>query len=269
MNILGGRAQILRAISNLLTNARDAMQDIGQLGIRTENRYVDVPSGRFASVQKGEYVRLTISDTGTGIPPDILPRIFDPFFTTKASTLRHGSGLGLSVVNAVVEDHNGCIDYESVPGVGTSFYLYFPTTREGISERESSEIIGGTEKVLIVDDDQVQREVNSRLLGKLGYTATAVKSGEEALEFLLNHPQDLLVLDMIMPDGIDGTETLRRALSINPSQKTVIVSGYAESENVKEALRLGASQFVRKPLSLNAVAEAVRKALDSEPKLRV
>jgi two-component system cell cycle sensor histidine kinase/response regulator CckA len=267
MNIRGGGSQIFRAVSNLISNAREAMQDIGQLTVRTENSYVDVSSGRFADVQKGEYVRLTISDTGIGIAPDILPRIFDPFFTTKTSGRKRGSGLGLSVVHAVIEDHDGCIDYESVPGVGTSFYLYFPTTRENTGTNRQNEIVGGKERILVVDDDKVQREVNSRLLDRLGYDVNVVKSGEEALDILREHPQDLLILDMIMPDGIDGTETLRRALEINPSQKAIIVSGFAENQRVQEALLLGASEFIRKPLTFKTIAQAVRRVLD--PKTEV
>jgi PAS domain S-box-containing protein len=251
MNIRGGGSQVFRAVSNLISNAREAMQDIGQLIIRTENSYVDVSSGRFADVQKGEYAKLTISDTGIGISPDILPRIFDPFFTTKTSNRKRGSGLGLSVVHAVVENHDGCIDYESVPGGGTSFSLYFPTTRENTGTNMRNEIVGGKEKILAVDDDKVQREVNRKLLDKLGYDVDVAKNGEEALDILQEHPQDLLILDMIMPDGIDGAETLRRAMEINPSQKAIIVSGFAENQRVQEALRLGASEFIRKHLPSN------------------
>jgi PAS domain S-box-containing protein len=264
MNIRGGGSQIIRAVSNLISNAREAMQDNGQLTVRTENSYVDASSGRFADVQKGEYVKLTIADTGIGMSPDILPRIFDPFFTTKTSSRKRGSGLGLSVVHAVVEDHDGCIDYESVPGVGTSFYLYFPTTRENAGTNRRNEIVGGKEKILVVDDDKVQREVNRKLLDKLGYDVDIVKSGEEALDILRKHSQDLLILDMIMPDGIDGTETLRRALEFDPSQKAIIVSGFAENQRVQEALRLGASEFIRKPLTFKSIAQAVRRALDSK-----
>jgi CheY-like chemotaxis protein len=267
MNIRGGGSQVFRAVSNLISNAREAMQDIGQLIIRTENSYVDVSSGRFADVQKGEYAKLTISDTGIGISPDILPRIFDPFFTTKTSNRKRGSGLGLSVVHAVVENHDGCIDYESVPGGGTSFSLYFPTTRENTGTNMRNEIVGGKEKILAVDDDKVQREVNRKLLDKLGYDVDVAKNGEEALDILQEHPQDLLILDMIMPDGIDGAETLRRAMEINPSQKAIIVSGFAENQRVQEALRLGASEFIRKPLTFKSIAQAVRRALDSKTEI--
>jgi len=122
---------------------------------------------------------------------------------------------------------------------------------------------------LIVDDDLIQRDVTSKLIEKLGYQATTAESGEKAINTLKEHPQDMLVLDMIMPGGIDGTETLRRALEIDPSLRAIIVSGYAESKSVKEALRLGASAFVRKPLTLESISQAVRNALDSAPKMTV
>lgn len=264
MNIKGGNSQIFRAILNLVHNARDAMMDVGQLTIKTENYYVDKLSGRFGRVPRGEYVKLTVSDTGSGIPADIMPKILDPFFTTKTTTKKRGSGLGLSIVHAVVEDHNGYIDVESTVGEGTNFYLYFPITRESSEETIPEQIVGGTENILIVDDDKVQKDVVSRLLEKLGYKASTVESGEKAIDFIKEKPQDMLVLDMIMPDGIDGAETYEEALKVNPSQKAIIISGYKETQRVEEALKLGAGAFIRKPLTLKTIAQALRKELDKK-----
>lgn len=262
MNIMGGPSQIFRVISNLLTNAREALQDIGQLTIKTENYYVDKMFGKFGRIPKGEYVKLTIADTGCGIPDDVMPKIFDPFFTTKTTDKVRGSGLGLSVVHGVVEDHDGYIDVETTVGKETSFYLYFPITREALEKIEDERIIGGAEKVLIVDDDSIQREVTLKLLKKLGYRAQAVESGEKALGFVKENPQDLIVLDMVMPGGIDGAETYRKVLEINPNQKAIIVSGYTETDRVKEVMNLGVGAFIKKPLTLNTTARAVRKELD-------
>ena len=262
MNIMGGPSQIFRVISNLLTNAREAMQDIGQLTIKTENYYVDKMFGKFGRVPKGEYVKLTIADTGCGIPDNIIPKIFDPFFTTKTTDKVRGSGLGLSVIHGVVKDHNGYIDIDTTIGKETSFYLYFPITRETVEKIEDDRIVGGSEKILIVDDDHVQREVSLKLLGKLGYEALAINSGEKALSIIKDDPHDLIILDMIMPGGIDGAETYRRVLEINPNQRAIIVSGYTESDRVKEAIDLGAGTFIRKPLTLKTIAHAVRKELD-------
>jgi len=191
--------------------------------------------------------------------------MFDPFYSTKTADKRRGSGLGLSVVHAVMEDHGGYIDIQTKPGQGTSFYLYFPITRELVETPTSDNIIGGTENILVVDDDALQREVALNLLIKLGYKAIAVESGEKAIEYLKENSLDLIILDMIMPDGIDGVETYKRALEINPEQKAIIVSGYAETEQVNLAMKLGADSFIRKPLTLKAVARAVRQELEKVP----
>lgn len=262
LNILGGGSQIHRVIINLLCNAVDAMQDIGHIYIRTENYYADDVSSAFGRVPKGEYVKLTISDNGCGISDDIVQKILDPFFSTKTTDKKRGSGLGLSVVDAVIKDHKGFLDLKTQPGKGTSFYIYFPTTRKLAYESDSDETCGGSEKILVVDDDEIQREVSTQLLERLGYEVNQIESGEEAIEFLRETPHDLVILDMIMPGGIDGAETYRRILEVNPKQKAVIVSGFSESERVKVAQELGVGNFIKKPLTKKAIAVAVRAELD-------
>lgn len=264
MSVKGGSSQILRAVANLISNARDAMEDMGHLTVKTQNTYVDKRTGKFGHIPRGEYVLVTIADTGCGIDPEIILKIFDPFFTTKAATLRKGSGLGLSVVHAVMLDHNGFIDMESVLGEGTTVYLYFPITRDSARAITETEIRGGTEKILVIDDDNMQREVVRRLLGKLGYDIYTVESGEKALQVIKDNSFDLIILDMIMPGGIDGAETYKRILEKRPGQPAIVVSGYAESEKVEEARKLGAQAFIRKPLTLKSIAAEVRKELDRE-----
>jgi len=262
--VRGGASQISRAIANLVINAFEAMHDSGLLTLKTENFHVDKIWTRYGRVPEGEYIRLTITDSGGGISEDVIPHIFDPFFTTKSADSKRGSGLGLSVVQAVMEDHGGYIDVKSEPGKGASFYLYFPAAGEHIGTREVKEIIGGSEKILLVDDDPMQREVTLSLLSKLGYDAYAVESGEKALEFIKGNPQDLILLDMVMPAGMDGAETYEKILRIYPGQKAIIVSGYADSDRIEIALQLGASGFVGKPLSLKSIARAVREALEGK-----
>ncbi|MEA1981399.1 MAG: PAS domain S-box protein, partial [candidate division Zixibacteria bacterium] len=262
MDILGGGAQLHRMISNLLHNGIDAMQDIGQITIKTENYYVDDVSIVYGRVPKGEYVKLTISDTGCGISDDIVQKIFDPFFTSKTTDKKRGSGLGMSVVDAVIRDHNGYIDLNTKIGEGTSFYIYFPITRELMDTQDSDKISGGNETVLVVDDDDMQREVSSQMLKKLGYKVSTVKSGKKAVEFLKENPQDLVILDMIMPNGIDGTETYLQILEINSNQKAIILSGYSESDRVLKVQRLGAGAYVKKPITKKVIGAAVRTELD-------
>ncbi len=264
MNIKGAPAQIVRVILNLVTNAIDAMQNCGVLTIKTENFYVDDIAGNYDRIPKGEYVKITISDTGCGIPDEILPKIFDAFFTTKSADKKRGTGLGLSVVAAVMADHNGHIDLKSKVGMGTSCYLYFPITRAEIDKPESEQITGGSERVLVVDDDSLQRGLTLTILSKLGYQATAAESGEKAISLLLKNPQDIIVLDMIMPPGIDGAETYRKMLEVNPNQKAIIISGFSETSRVIEAQRLGAGAYVRKPVNMKTLAAALRAELDKK-----
>jgi PAS domain S-box-containing protein len=262
MPMMGGRSQIHRVLMNLVQNAREAMQDIGRISIRTENSYIDELTTTFAQIPRGEYVKLTISDTGCGILPEIIEKIFDPFFTTKQADRKRGSGLGLSVVDAVVNDHHGYVDLKSEVGKGTSIYLYFPITRATADDLPVESVTGGVEHVLVVDDDQTQREVCLHILERLGYQVEAVMSGEKALELLQVKTFDLLILDMIMPAGIDGTETYRQALNINPRQRAIMLSGFAESDRVIEAQNIGAGAFLRKPVTRTALALAVRRELD-------
>jgi two-component system, cell cycle sensor histidine kinase and response regulator CckA len=262
MNIKGGHAQILRIISNLISNALDSIRDKGRLFIKTENYYLDKRAGINGLIPGGEYCKITIGDTGCGIPENVLPKIFDAFFTTKVADKKRGSGLGLSVVHAVMEDHRGYIDLESKIGKGTTFYLYFPITRETTETAEPNEVAGGSESILIIDDDNMQRNVNSNLLKRYGYAVEVIESGEKAIEILAKRKFDLLIIDMIMPGGIDGTETYRKSLQLNPFQKALIISGFAETDRVKEAMSLGAGAFLRKPLSTKILATAIRKELD-------
>jgi PAS domain S-box-containing protein len=262
----GSAPQLQRALVNLLTNAREAMGDVGTLTIRTGNAYVDQPIGHYARVGIGEYVTLAVEDTGPGIRPEVGDRIFDAFFTTKVIGRRRGSGLGLSVVEAIVEDHGGHVDYESEPGKGTRFTLYFPPSRESVTDGTPGQVRGGDETVLIVDDDVAARELTRELLTALGYTALTAMSGEEALAMLKRQPADLLILDMVMPDGIDGTETYRRALELHPSQRAIVLSGFAEGDRTNQARALGVSGFLRKPVRMETLAQAVRAALDANAK---
>jgi len=262
MNISGGASQIYRIFSNLINNAYDAMPEGGRLLCRTENMYIDKATGRYGRVPVGEYVKITISDTGIGIPGTILMHIFDPFYTTKTTDRKRGSGLGLSVVHAVIDDHKGFVDVGSSPGKGTVFYIYLPVTREQSDDGVSAEIVGGNERILVVDDDHIQLDVAQTMLSRLGYTVRGAESSAEALALLRESEYDLLLLDMVMPDGVDGAKLYRRALEIRPEQPAIVMSGFAETDRVKKALALGAGQFLKKPLTLQALAVAIRSELD-------
>jgi PAS domain S-box-containing protein len=261
--VKGGASQLDRAFTNLIANALEAMSDIGTLTVTARNVYLDVPLRKYETIHRGEYVKVEVADTGTGIAPQLLDRIFDPFFTTKKTDRKRGSGLGLSVVRAVTEDHDGYLDVASRSGQGTTFSLYFPITREPVSEPKDAAVglPAGTEQILVADDDPFQRQVLTHLLTQLGYDVQTVESGEGAVAHVAENPQDLVILDMIM-DGIDGAETYRRIKEICPEQKALLLSGYAESDRVAEAQRMGAGGFIRKPVGFQKIAVAVRHALD-------
>lgn len=260
--VKGGAAQLTRAFINLFNNAVEAMQGRGTLTVATAME--EVHSRAQGALEPGQYVRVEINDTGVGIKPEVLERIFDPFFTTKAMDRMRGSGLGLSVVDGIVKDHGGTIVVDSRPGEGTTFRLYFPVTTE-VSHHRLQEVEevkrGRQERILLIDDDAVQRKVAGHILRRLGYQVREASSGEEALGLVQKAPADLVIIDMVM-EGMDGAETFGRLLEIRPEQKAIILSGYAMSERVHAALRLGAETFLSKPITPNSLATAVRKALD-------
>jgi signal transduction histidine kinase/ActR/RegA family two-component response regulator len=262
-NISGSDAHLRKVVMNLVSNAAEAIEGSGDVIISTLNRYVDRPIRGYDDVNVGEYGVLSVSDGGPGISPDDLERIFEPFYTKKVMG-RSGTGLGLAVVWNVVQDLKGYLDVISDEN-GTTFELYFPTTREEVSDKDLSIPIkdyqGDGEKVLVVDDVESQREIACEMLNILGYKAKAVSSGEEAVEYLKENTVDLILLDMIMAPGINGRETYERILKIHPNQKAVIASGFAETDDVKEAQRLGAGQYIKKPLTLEKIGTAVKDEL--------
>lgn len=264
-NIMGSPVHLSKTIMNLISNAAEAMPDGGKVIVSTRNNYLDVPIKGYAHVDEGEYAVVTVSDTGIGIPEKDLDRIFEPFFTKKVMG-RSGTGLGMAVVWGTVKDHSGYIDVESTEGQGTTFTLYFPITRRqaagkghGVSPHDYQ---GKGETILVVDDIQEQRDVATGILEKLGYKVVCVSSGEEAVEWLKSSTADLVVLDMIMNPGMDGLDTYREILKFRPGQRAIIASGFSESSRVKEAQRLGAGAYVKKPYLMEKIGMAVRDALD-------
>jgi len=263
-NIKGSLFQISKALMNLMHNACEANLVDGAVRITAQNRYLDGPIDAYERIEEGEYVVLSVADTGIGINPEDLTKIFEPFYTKKKLG-RSGTGLGMTLIWSTVKDHGGYIDIQTEEGRGSSFDLYFPVTRDAVEEMEtdfSLEDCQGTERVLVVDDVPEQREIASLMLRKLGYNVQTVASGEAAIERLETDTVDILVLDMIMAPGIDGCETYRRIVAAHPGQKAIIASGFTESDRVKEARRLGVGSYVKKPYSLKIIAQAIRCELD-------
>jgi two-component system cell cycle sensor histidine kinase/response regulator CckA len=267
LNTLASPVHLQKSLSNLLFNAVEAMPAGGSVRIATANRYVDQPAPRKGSPPEGDFVVLSVSDDGIGISPEDQLRIFEPFYTKKAMG-RSGTGLGMSVVWSTVQDSRGHIDVRSQEGRGARFDLYFPVTRKVVEPTERRVVLEdylGSEGVLVVDDVAEQREIAAAMLGKLGYRVAAVESGEAAVAYLREHPVDILVLDMIMPPGMDGLETYREVTRLRPGQKAIIASGYTETERVQQVQALGAGAYLKKPYTLEKIGLAVRTELDRLP----
>jgi PAS domain S-box-containing protein len=265
LNISGSPVHLTKTVMNLVANAFESMSGSGELRITTENRYVDKPIQGYDEVQEGDYVMLTVSDTGHGITPEDRQRIFEPFYTKKVMG-RSGTGLGLAVVWGTVKDHHGYIDVRSSRDKGADFILYFPVSR-GLLQNKVEKLFaveqyrGAGESILIVDDVSEQRELATQMLAQMGYQVEAAASGEEAVALLADREFDLLVLDMIMEPDMDGLDAYKAVLRIRPRQKAIIASGYSETERVHEAQQLGAGQYLRKPYTLEKLVRAVRDEL--------
>ncbi|MCP4718309.1 MAG: response regulator [Desulfobacteraceae bacterium] len=263
LNLNGSESHISKVVMNLVMNAAEAVQESGQVTIETFNRYVDISMGG-DEIPEGEYVVLRVSDNGKGISQTDIKRIFEPFYTKKQMG-RSGSGLGLSVVWNAVKDHQGYIKISSEKEKGTSFELYFPATRDKtenlLDNFKVEAFTGNKETVLVVDDVTGQRKIAQGCLKILGYIPFTVGSGEKAVAFLKKRSVDLLILDMKMEPGMDGLETYKEVLKINPKQKAIIASGFSETKRVKEAKQLGAGQYIKKPYTLQKFAIALKKEL--------
>ncbi|MFA5182298.1 MAG: response regulator [Syntrophales bacterium] len=263
LNIRASIMQMNKAVMNLVTNACEAILTEGEVRIGTSNRYLEEPCDGLETIPAGEYAVLTVQDTGIGLEEEARQRIFEPFYTKKRLG-RSGTGLGMTVVWHMVKEIGGFIDIRSAAGQGTMIELYFPVTREEISwapVKLSIDDYRGTERVLVVDDIAEQRRIVAGILTKLGYQVVTVASGEEALTWIEQHEVDIVVLDMIMDPGIDGCETYRRLIQWKPDLKAIIVSGFSESERVREAQRLGAGRYLSKPYTLEGIAFAIRAEL--------
>jgi PAS domain S-box-containing protein len=268
LNIIGSPVHLSKALMNLMSNAAEAMPDGGLVKISTRNRYVHRSMRRNEELKEGDYVTLTVSDTGIGIPCEDMDRIFEPFYTKKVMG-RSGTGLGLAVVWGTVKDHKGYIDLQSKVGEGSTFVLDFPVSRKDLILRETSSEMadwnGNGERILVVDDVPEQRDIAAMILRSLGYRVATVASGEEAVGYLREKPANLLILDMIMEPGMDGLETYRNILRFRPGQRALIVSGYSETDRVRETQQLGAGEYVKKPYLLRTIGRAVRKELKRTP----
>jgi CheY-like chemotaxis protein len=254
-------------IMNLAVNARDAMSTGGRLRIETTQRHVnDELVDLYPDAAPGDYACLSVSDTGGGIPVDILPKIFEPFFTTKVAG--KGTGLGLATVFGIVKQHRGWIKVDNRPGSGVAFRIFFPSSSEGLrapTVEAKAKIIGGKETILLVEDEPAVRKLICTMLERRGYQVVVASNGIEAVDIWqrIGQSVSLIITDLVMPGGMSGHELARRVQVVQPNVKTIFISGYSAETAGKELQLCAGENFIQKPFGADQLLETVRRSLDN------
>ena len=262
--------QLQQVLMNLCVNARDAMPQGGTLTLRSESRQLGPEAASLhPKARAGNYVVLSVSDTGTGIAPEIIEKMFDPFFTTKP--LGHGTGLGLPIVMGIAESHGGFIHFESQLGVGTTFRVYLPAAvtehEKLVGPRGGAHFPQGSgETVLVVDDEPAIRRIVDVILSKNGYRTVVAADGREAVALFHQHQDQikLLITDLMMPNQ-DGPTTIRAIRQIKADVRVVAITGLGEEARVAEAKAAGAEAFIKKPFTAEQLLTTVRELWESSP----
>jgi PAS domain S-box-containing protein len=260
------QGQIEQVLLNLYVNAADAMPGGGDLFLKTMNVTNKDITGKPYEAKPGNYVLVSVTDTGVGMDKKTIERIFDPFFTVQG--LAKGTGLGLASVYGIIKAHGGYIDVESKKGQGTTFSIYLPASseKEVITEKQlPEEILKGKEAILLVDDEDMVLDAGEQMLKKLGYEVLLAEGGREAIE-LYNKNLDniaMVLLDMVMP-GMGGGEAYDRMKEINPDIKVLLSSGYSIDGQATGILQRGCDGFIQKPFSMKELSQSIRKILDKE-----
>jgi two-component system cell cycle sensor histidine kinase/response regulator CckA len=258
------QGQLEQVLLNLCVNACHAMPEGGDLHLRTRNVLLQDEDVRPFSMKPGRYVRISVEDSGVGMDETTQRRIFEPFFTTKE--MGRGTGLGLASTYGIIKNHGGFIDVVSKKGKGTTFNIYLPASDKEIPKKRErpSEILRGTESVLLVDDEEMIIEVGQEILREMGYKVFSARTGQEAVElYAKNKGQiDMVILDMIMP-GMGGGETFDRIKEMHPEAKVLLSSGYSVEGQASEILARGCNGFIQKPFSVKKLSQTIREVLDS------
>jgi CheY-like chemotaxis protein len=262
--------QIGQVIRGMVLNAREAMPQGGVVYVRAEN--VILSAREQPSLPAGEYIRVSITDQGTGIAKDVLPKIFDPYFSTKHRGDQKGMGLGLTICHAVVQKHGGAIAVKSEVGSGTTFDIYLPAARK-LSGGEkvpmpASELRHG--RVLVMDDEEGVREVLAQTLEAMGHSAEMADDGQKAIEVFrkaqsLGRPFDVALLDLTVREGMGGQETVQALLKIDPNVKAIAMSGYIDSPVILEPERHGFKAALEKPFDAGKLQEILSRVIGSSP----
>jgi CheY-like chemotaxis protein len=263
--VMVDQGQMEQVLMNLFVNAVQAMPGGGELHLETRNVILEDKDVLANDGRPGKFVKVAITDTGTGMDEKTKARIFDPFFTTKE--MGRGTGLGLAMVYGIIRGHEGLIDVISQPGHGATFAIYLPASELTVTDdkKEVSEILKGTETVLLVDDEEAIMDVSRALLEALGYQVYMADRGQAAIALYLEKKDeiDLVILDMIMP-GISGGETFDGLVEINPGVKVLLASGYSIEGEAQKILDRGCSGFIQKPFHISSLSRILREVLGAQ-----
>ncbi|MEW6218095.1 MAG: response regulator [Thermodesulfobacteriota bacterium] len=266
--IMADPTQIHQVLMNLCTNAYQAMREKGGvLAVSLAEKELGPADAKTQfQLEPGEYVCLAISDTGSGIPPEIRERIFEPYFSTKKDA--QGTGLGLAVVHGIVQSHRGHISVYSEPGKGSTFRIYLPRIHDQVDSQQAAlapGIPGGSERILLVDDEEPIMEMERQILEELGYRVTAFSNSPDALAEFLAHPDryDLVITDMTMP-SLTGAELAQRMLAARAGLPIVLCTGFSELIDGEKARRQGIKAFLMKPVSIRELATVMRELLEGK-----
>jgi len=255
--------QLDQIFMNLCINSRDAMPNGGKITIETEQVLVNAAYAvAHPWAKKGRYVLVTVSDTGTGMPPEVVERVFEPFFTTKGP--QAGTGLGLAIAYGIVRQHGGMMHCYSEVGVGTSFKVYLPARDQLVTDvgsRLQAMAPTGTERILLAEDDAAVRNVAVRILSKAGYEVTAVENGDTAWRAIANEDFHLVILDVVMP-GMACSEVVTRIAGRKPSQRILLASGYTAGAQIHAPSREAPLELLMKPYDPDRLLRAVRDMID-------
>ncbi|RPH43721.1 MAG: response regulator, partial [Desulfobulbaceae bacterium] len=264
--ILADPTQIHQILMNLCTNAYHAMEEMGGIiSISLQKKFLsseDLISE--PHLQSGNFVQLSVEDTGTGIKPELLERIFEPFFTTKE--VGKGTGMGLSIIHGIMKSYNGFMTCQSKFGKGTIFQVFFPVIEDGLQANATETIDpvrGGNEHILYVDDEEILLGMSRKFLQKLGYKVTTRRNGLEALTTFRDQPDsfNLVITDQTMP-GMTGSDLSRAILQIRPDIPIILCTGYSSIISEDKARSIGIKGFVMKPLAIDDFATLIRKVLE-------
>jgi CheY-like chemotaxis protein len=262
--------QMQQVIYNLVVNAKETMPGGGQILITAESTLLG-PDTK-APLKSGNYVKISIQDHGSGIPAADMSRIFDPYFTTKEVSNIKGTGLGLAICHGIIRDHNGFMTVDSRPGIGTTVHVYVPVSEEQYPGPRKPQTSGEPLRVLLMDDETAVQQIAAELLGHVGYKVELASEGSQALQmyteaFKSGKPFDVVIMDLIIPDGMGGAETIRKLRDFDPGVKAIAVSGDTNDKIMENFKEYSFSAAIAKPFSLEEIVMTIESTIADRPNI--